>query len=295
MLGNAFGRCPYDCRFCSVKATEKVTAAEIRSRFHLQWQKYEPILDGPYHPLIYNEGNVTNPLEFPREQLDYILEFFRGDPRVQYVSLNSREHYATEDFLKRLQEKNYPFPVHFIFGLESFSPKTDRVLGKNVAGELGRFADKLLLFGGQHASHVRRGAYCFGLDVNLLFLPELYLEGGESRRQTEQVRQGIEQDVAQALTIAERGLPVLINIHPYHRVEALPFENAELGTLIESLPRLQSLVDQHNAQHPQDPVHIFIGIEGKGYGTKYWRQQMQYWGESITLYNETGSVRLKQG
>jgi len=75
----------------------------------------------------------------------------------------------------------------------------------------------------------------------------------------------------------------------------LPFENAELGTLIESLPRLQSLVDQHNAQHPQDPVHIFIGIEGKGYGTKYWRQQMQYWGESITLYNETGSVRLKQG
>ncbi len=294
MLGNIYGRCPYDCKFCGVKASERIAPAEVLNRFHQLWDRYQPLLGEPYHPLIYNEGNVTNPLEFPKELLDYILQFFRGDPRVRYVSLNSRERDANDELLRELREQKYPFPIHFIFGMESSSPRAQPVLGKKTVGELDRFVDKLLAWGDRNKANRNRRTYCFGLDVNLVFLPELYLEEGESRAgQEERVQQGIRQDVNYVLDVADRGIPIQINIHPYHRVDDLPFADADLGTLIGALPCLQSIVDLHNARHPAHPVHLFIGIEGKGYATHYWRMQAEIWDEYITAYNATGLVPVK--
>ena len=295
MLGNTYGRCSYDCRFCGAKAHESVTPAESARRFRFLWNKYEPLLGGPYHPVIYNEGNVTNPVEFPRELLDEILEFFRNDPRVRYVSLNSREHDATGTLLQQLRERDYPFPIHFIFGLESSSPSAERILGKNADPELTRFVDKLLVYDKPLHAGGKGCLRCFGLDVNLLFLPELYLEEGEPRGHADSIRRGMERDLARALSAGERGVPVQINIHPYHRVDALPFENADLSDLFNVLPQLQSIVDRHNEKHGQNPVHIFIGIEGKGYTTDYWREQTHRWGELIEVYNTTGHIRLNPG
>lgn len=287
MLGNLNGRCPFDCTFCGVKAEEVTAAGDAREHFREQWLQYRPLLDGPYHPIIYNEGNVTNHLEFPAELLAHILEFFRADERVQYIALNSREKYATEQLLSEFQRKHLPFPVHFVFGLESVSEKAHQMLGKNTRGELKRFARKLSRFNKRVPGG---GTYSFGLDVNLLFLPQLYTGAGTmSTARRGLLAAGLERDIEYVLDVTCDGPPVQINIHPYYQVEALPFTDAEVGDLVRILPQVQAKIVQSN-RNRSPPAHLFVGIEGKGYQTSYWQQQSEQWGAIIDIFNATGYV-----
>ena len=283
-LGNTQGRCSYNCRFCGVKSTHKTTKAESKQLFHNQWSRYQPMLDTTYHPTIYNKGNITNPAEFPRELLFYILNHFRKDERVAYVSLNSRERDADEELLRQLIQCNYPFRIHFIFGLESASSKSTQILGKDTTDELELFTQKISFFNRQTSRQPS-----FGLDVNLVFLPELYLHDGEQREgQDEAIQQGLEQDVRHILSLATPQVPIQINIHPYYHVAALPFAHADLKLLVSTLPRLQSIINTYNSQKNTDPIHLFIGNEGKGYTTEYWQKQLQDWGDIIEQYNTSG-------
>jgi len=92
-LGNSLGRCPYDCVFCNVKATRLVDPREALDRFETLWDQYRAVIDGPYHPVVYNQGNGTNPRELAPAVLDHVLEAFRGDSRVAFLSLNSRRRW----------------------------------------------------------------------------------------------------------------------------------------------------------------------------------------------------------
>lgn len=289
-LGNVLGLCPYDCSFCGVKTTERVTVAQVKRRFDELCAVYSGQIDGDYHPVIYNRGNVTNPREFPPELLSYVLERFRFDSRMVYISINSREMDATEEFLALLAGHHLSFPVHFIFGLESFSDRMPALMGKNTTGELGRFVDKLRPYNSAGRDLVDAGQYVFGLDVNLVCMPELYLPETQTRDGNERtILRGIESELALVLSECPREVPIQVNLHPYHRVESLPFDDLGLDVIFAALPRLQSRLDEYNRWNSGPPVHLFVGVEGPGYQTEFWRMQREKWGNLLAVFNETGN------
>jgi len=294
-MGNTLGLCPHDCKFCSVKTGDKVPVEEIVARFDELFVLYQERIDGPYHPVIYNAGNVTNAREFPRELLDHVLGKFSTDKRVSYVSLNSREQYMTHELLECLADKRLSYAIHFIIGVESFSEKAPRILGKNTAGELTRAVLKLKWFNRQYARQDAELSYVFGLDTNLVFLPELYIKEGRPREAGfDEIRLGLENDLARLLNVIDSDVPVEINIHPYCKVDALPYDDADLGTLVYMLPGLRDLVAEHNKIPGNRRTHLFVGVEGAGYSTEHQKRQIQKWKPYIDTFNQDNRVgRIK--
>ena len=290
-LGNTSGSCPYNCRFCGVKKSRKVTPSEAMQCFNNLYSAYAETIKGPYHPVIYNQGNVTSPREFSREVLEYVLDRFHGDPHVRYVSLNSRERDASTGVLDFLVNKHLSYPIHFILGLESFSPRMPSVFGKNTCGELERFVLKLQPYNKRHASGEIVNDYVFGLDVNLVFLPELYLDEGDCRDENiSRIREGMTQDLRRLLDHIDRDVPVEINIHPFYRVNALPYESADLIMLLRFLPRLQEIVEHHNQASPTRKTHLFVGVEGDGYNNEDPKEQIREWTGAIDEFNRSGRI-----
>ena len=116
--------------------------------------------------------------------------------------------------------------------------------------------------------------YVYGLDVGLVFLPELYLAVGESRAGKERrILRGIEDDVVRVLQCTQHMTPLEINVHPYHRVDALPYDDADLGVLLDAMPKLQAHVDDYNDSGDGWVTHLFIGVEGLGYTSGHWQAQ----------------------
>jgi len=285
-LGNERGSCPFNCTFCVVGKSAAVSSEENIRKFDKQYARYLKAINGPYHPVVYNKGNVTNPEEFSRTTLDYLLAVFSRDEGVAFVSLNSREKTATSEVLDYLNEKNLPYPIHFIVGIESFSKKTPAVLGKNTVGELDRFVEKLKAY--NRTSPSRK--YAFGLDVNLLFLPELYLDDADEReRNYAKIKAGIEYDVREVLRRSNPSVPIEINLHPFYRVETLPFQDADLGGFMKILPSLQKEVERHNADHGT-ATRLFVGVEGRGYENTQQARQVQRWKPFIDEFNSTTRI-----
>lgn len=285
-LGNEQGNCPFNCRFCVVGKSAKVSSEENISRFDKQYASYLKAVNGPYHPVVYNKGNATNPAEFSRTTLDHVLTAFSNDKRVAFVSLNSREKAATTEMLDNLNEKNLPYPIHFIVGIESFSKKTPVILGKNTVGELDRFVEKLKPYNRPSPSR----KYTFGLDVNLLFLPQFYLDDeDETEGNYAKIKAGIEYDVREVLRRSNPSVPIEINLHPFYRVETLSFQDADLGAFMKILPNLQKEVEHHNAEHGT-ATHLFVGVEGSGYENKRQARQVQIWKPFIDEFNSTGRI-----
>lgn len=259
-LGNERGDCSFGCRFCGVRRSIPVTSAQNVAAFDALHAEYSAEIDGAYHPAVFNRGNVTDPDAFSPSTLDHVLAVFERDPRVVFVSLNSRERTATSAVLDGLAGRKLPFPVHFIFGQESFNSSAARVLGKNTEGELERFVERLRPYNPQHDHGVRR-RYVFGLDVNLVFLPELYMEVGASRRGREaRIIDGLADDLRELLRRVDPLVPVEVNIHPYYEVESLPYEKADLFLLLRAVAPLRSLIDDHNRQSAARRVSLFLGV-----------------------------------
>lgn len=260
LLGNERkGGCPYRCTFCNVKNLPGNTPEENKSRFDAQYEAYKEMIGNePYHALIYNEGNATHREELSRTTLDLILETFNEDDAIKYVSINSREELATAEVLDYLAAKELKYPVHFILGQESFSERMPTVLGKNTNGSLENFVSKLRAYNQKTPQNNKD--YVFGLDVNLVFLPELYLEESEPREGNEdKIREGIKKDLRQLLQQVNPEVPIEINIHCYHKVSELPHENADYKTLLQIVPELQEMVEQHNRTKKGYETHIFLG------------------------------------
>ncbi|UCG58875.1 MAG: hypothetical protein JSU70_05045 [Phycisphaerales bacterium] len=289
-LGNTLGRCPHACTFCSVKTGKKVTFEEAVARFEELLASHCREIDGPYHPVIYNRGNVTNPREFPTELLDHVLNTFNADRRVSYVSLNSREQYMTSELLEYLVDKHLSYAIHFIIGIESFSDRAPRVLGKDTAGELDRAIQKLKPFNKEYGRQCTGRDYIFGLDVNLVFLPELYLGPSRRRQQASfgETGLGFEQDLAKLLEAIDPEVPTEINVHPYAKVDALPYDDVDLEVLVRMLPDLAHLVAEHNSALGAYETHLFVGVEGDGYSTERQRCQIHKWKSYIDEFNRAG-------
>ena len=94
-LGNELGPCPNNCTFCNVGHSIRVSSEANIQEFDRFHQQFLEVIDGPYHPLIYNQGNVTNEAEFSKQTLDHVLGVLSGDPRIRFVSMNSRERMAS--------------------------------------------------------------------------------------------------------------------------------------------------------------------------------------------------------
>lgn len=289
-LGNELGDCPFGCTFCSVGQSPQVTTAWNLEEFERQHEQYTKIVDGIYHPLIYNQGNVTNPPEFSRSTLLHILQVFARDSRVAFVSLNSRACHATRRLLEQILALELPYPVHFIFGVESTSPRAAAIFGKDTSGELGKFFEKLAPYNDPDRYRQPPLGYNFGLDLNLVFLPELYLELGEPRPGNEQkVVHGMHQELLRLLAALDSRVPAEINLHPYHRVEALKYGDLDLALFIEQLPAFQTAVDEHNRSHSGRPTHLFVGVEGSGFDSVTQRELVAEWKSKIDRFNRGDS------
>ena len=154
-----------------------------------------------------------------------------------------------------------PCPVHFIFGQESFAKNARQILGKDNQGELQRFIAKLRPYNAACNATRDPKHHVFGLDVNLVFLPELYLDPGEKRPgQEEKIAAGCTADVRQLLSLADPLVPMNINLHPFYPVESLPYEQADLFMLLRILPALQHRVDVHNQRPGSHPTQLFVGV-----------------------------------
>lgn len=290
-LGNTLGFCPFDCTFCNVKATRRVDSREARHRFDGLWKAFERVIDGSYHPVIYNQGNGTNPEELAPEVLDHVLETFRFDGRVVFLSLNSRERMASRAVLESLVNRRLPYPIHFIFGQETFSDDADAIIGKRVRGEFDRFVRRLAAYNRTRQARDLRAGYQFGMDVNLLFLPELYLRSGEGREGNEfKIGCGLRREVEILLARASPIVPIEINIHPYVRVEALPYQTAEPWVLVKALPEIAAVVERFNAKGDHRPVHVFVGIEEIRSEDGRATEESQEIAAAIDLFNQTGGV-----
>lgn len=288
-LGNELGDCPWACTFCNVGRSLKVTADWNIAEFDRQHAIHRGDIDGPYHPLIYNQGNVTNDLEFSFRSLNHVLTVLSADPLVTFVSLNSRERHAGPKFLQALVERQLPFPIHFILGVESFSSRAVTMLGKDTQGELARFIEKLKAFNDPRRFRQPPLGYNFGLDANLILLPDLYIEAGETRSSGQtKISEGFSSEVAQVLACMDESVPVEINIHPYHKVETLPFDDFDQSQLLTVVPRLQSLVEAYNEEHPARKTHIFVGVEGAGFEGLYPTGNDHILKDRIEEFNRSG-------
>ena len=291
-LGNEGGACPNGCKFCNVGRSPKVSAENNLREFDKQHESFLRLIDGPYHPLIYNQGNVTNKREFSRVTLEHVLNAFQGDSRVVFLSLNSRQRYVTSKFLEFIFRSNLSYPIHFILGVESFSPRANDLFGKNTSGELERFIEIIRPVNQQ--SHRHPGVdYKLGLDVNIVFLPEMYLSNGMKRADNKTIiSDGIRWELRQLLKRIDPFVPVEINLHPFYRVKNLPYEDMGLELLIEEIPALQAMVAEHNKTNSGRDTHLFVGVEGNGYEHSFYKKQLIEWKRAIKNFNFTGVLSI---
>jgi hypothetical protein len=260
-LGNERGDCPFQCTFCGVGRSPRVTSDENIALFDVLHSRHLAAIDGPYHAMIFNRGNVTDGGAFSSRTLDHVLNTFSRDSRVSYVSLNSRERTATPDVLDALSSRNLPYPIHFVLGQESFARSAPLILGKHNCGEMARFVAKLKRYNANFDPLAEHERYVFGLDVNLLFLPELYLGPGEARNgNMAGIAAGITRDLRQLLTLSDPLVPMEVNIHPYYEVESLPYQKADLSVLLRILPSLKRMIEDHNQSCHTCRTHLFVGI-----------------------------------
>lgn len=271
-------KCPFNCRFCNVNKLPLLKPINNIGTFIRQYKKYSKSIHEIYHPLIYNFGNATNPKELSKNTLDFILNTFDNDKLVKFVSINSRESFATPELLNYLVNKKLKFPIHFILGVETFSKNIIKILGKNTAGELEKFTKKLKLYNEKYAKKFNK-QYIFGLDVSLLFLPELYLRKNETRKNFQKIKEGIKSDLKQLLSVSEPSVPMEINIHPFCQVESLSYRDAPMNILIKMLPELQRIINGSGIK-----THLFVGVEGSGYK----KLLFQKWKKVINGFNQTG-------
>ena len=292
-LGNEGGACPYGCVFCDVGRSPKVSTEDNLQEFKRQHEEFLHLIEGPYHPLIYNQGNVTNRHEFSKNLLEFILKAFNGDPRVVFVSINSRQRFVTNELLAALVALELSFPIHFIFGIESFSQRSAEIFGKNTSGEFDRFIETLRPVN-QEAHHNPSANYKFGLDVNLVILPEMYLPEGTHRAGNEaKVVEGMRWEMEQLLSRIDPLVPVEINLHPFYRVDGLPYEDMDVDVFMQGLPALQAIVDEHNQSSCGRETHLFVGLEGRGYGSSLYQEQLSHWRRSVEIFNATGVLSFE--
>ena len=288
-LGNEGGDCKYCCTFCEIGKSNKVSSEYNITLFENLHKDYFEQTNGKInHPLIYNRGNVTDEKAFSRRTLKHILERFIHSSNITHLSINSREREVTEEFIEFILQMTLPYPIHFILGQESFSDKTYQIIGKNSQGEYERLVKKLIRFN-QKGFYPDNKSYNFGIDCNLLFLPELYIGESERLPNKKEIENGFVNDIEKALEFSSENLPMTLNLHPYYKVRSLPYDNADIEQFIEILPNITELVKTYNTT-AKFKTSIFIGFRGLKTGNEQIDKQMDKWNKYFDNFNEMNKI-----
>jgi hypothetical protein len=283
-LGNEGGNCSYNCTFCDIGKSSPVTSQYNIELFDHLYLQYKESVFGPNHPLIYNRGNITDTNAFSGKTLEHILKTFDSTENIQFLSINSREKEVTRELLTYIFKKKLKFPIHFIIGIESFSSNLPKTIGKSTQGELERLIKKLSAFNLLKPEYLN---YQFGIDVGLLFLPELYFDDKFTREyKSEEIKRGFLSDIEHILQLSDDLTPIEINIHPYYQIESLPFKNAEIEQLISFLPDIKKLINKYN-ENKKFKSHAFIGFRPTYTTDNKVNQVIDKWTAIIDSFNTT--------
>ncbi len=289
-LGNEGGNCKYQCTFCEIGKSNAVSSEYNIILFDNLFEDYlEKIVDKKNHPLIYNRGNITDERAFSSKTLTHLLTKFNNNQSITHLSLNSREKEVSSKFIEFVLEMDLSYPIHFILGQESFSSRTHQIIGKNSRGEYLRLNKKISQFNLKSYLTGNKN-YNFGIDINLLFLPELYIGETDRKEYNEEIDEGLIDDIEKALNNSTKEIPLTINIHPYYKVKTLPYENADIEQLIDLLPQIKYLVSKHNS----DRIHktsVFIGFRGIKTGHKITDLQIDNWSKVFNSFNEKNDLQ----
>lgn len=283
------GGCPFQCEGCGVKGEAKIVSAEenkarigqVVDQFALKLTEHKAgYSEQGYHLCIYNFGNVTDKKELSKDNFYFLLQRLSAlDPLPEYVSINSRGDFVDEELLSDIAAKQLPYRVHFILGVETFTERGQAIYGKkNIGMEADTMVATIQHYNKEHGTN-------FGMDINLVFLPEFYLAENDSRAGHEtEIQSGFSADVQRLLNYGDQGMPIRINLHPYYKSttgKALPYTGVDqqFGLFMQSVAGALTQLD-----HKQDIV-IFVGVEDSGYQTAGWKEQLAIWGGAIQRIN----------
>ena len=280
VIGNErIGGCPYSCIGCGVHEDAEISTSEenraiiseqiINLEYRIQNKKIKYTNQG-YHLSVYNYGNITNPEELSKENLNFLFDGISNMILLpKYVSLNSRGTYINKELLYFIKNKQLKYNVNFIIGVESMTEKGSRIYGKpGIKGEFKQLFDILSKFNDENKTN-------FGLDVGFVFLPEFYTD---NRKNIQVVKNGFENDLDEMVNCyVGKNVPIKITIHPFFKIPNLPFESTEnFMDIIKEVA--DNTANKINLINSTLPIHlcnsVFIGTLDAGYETEMWQNKL---------------------
>lgn len=280
-LSNEKG-CPHKCRGCGVHKDVRIVSRQTNRRtISEEITRLAKATTAPYHIIVYNSGNVASPEELSRENLNYLLELLdKLDPKPTMVSLNTRGLYITDELLDNISALNLSYRVNFNFGVETLTRRGMKIYGKPGIDE--ELHQAFTILRDYNQTHTKQ----FGLMINFVYLPEVYLE-------EDQPREGFVQEISSFVEdYVDKGVPIRINLHPFYQVDGLAYRDSSLDDLMKTIPEIQRILDSKNEAVAEQAmrVSLFIGVQDRGYETDGWKTQIQRWQPMIDRINRGENI-----
>ncbi len=283
------GGCPFKCKGCGVhNEIVIVKSKENREMTNLQIQRLseeikndkEKYLKG-HHICFYNNGNLLNPEEFSKDNLYYLLDLVNNlDILPSYISIETRGCFINEKLLNEINKKKLKYDIHFILGVETFIGD-QKIYGKK---DINKELNQVYSITNKINNLEDKNTINWGIDANFIFLPEFYTK---DRNNVDKIRNGFIEDVNYFLDcFTGKNTPTKINIHPFYKVDSLPFESVtkEFDLLFEALTIILELIKQKKYDKKIKP-DFFIGINDSGYENSKWKNILEKYDKKIKKFN----------
>lgn len=296
-LDNESG-CPFKCTGCGVWKDPIIVSSEENrhtiGRENSKLKKLRQEHASEYakhgsHVIVYNSGNVMNKRELSEENLRYLLTSLNQlEAMPSIVALNTRGLFVTHEVLDQLTSIRLGYRIDFNFGLETRTLRGKAIYGKpNIDGEF------TALFSTVRAYNEKNDAG-FGLMVNFVFLPESYLLAGEARENAkEKIHDGFVSEIKTFMEeYADHGVPLRLNLHPFYRVNGIPFADSNLDDFMSAATDVLHLLAQTNPGISEKRMRVsaFVGVQDNGYSSESWKNQIKFWQTRIDHLNWGGGL-----
>lgn len=260
--------CSFDCKECWVRdnftsVTSDFNKSDINENIKTLEKKvllneisYQ---EEWWHICIYNNWNVTNSKEMSSDNLWSLLkEIDKINPKPEYVSLNSRGWFIKDGLLEDIKEMNLWYDIQFILWIETINWRGEIFWEskKNMRNELLRSIKKVTNFNNCNETD-------FWLDINLLFLPEFYLNEWEDRESNkEKIINGFLLDLKELINMWTNNFHLKINLHPYYSTKEWNYKNADMYMFFDVLWKIESILNKKQLFLDKDhKITLFIWVE----------------------------------
>lgn len=271
------GSCPFyrrgECSHCDIGEGEGHAVSADHHARRLRWfmHHYRRELPEVRHLVLYNSGSILNPKELSPAALDSILDWANTLPRLQMLSLDTRELFVNKERLISLRERVRPqLALRLILGLESADDEVRLVyLNKRMPQQAIEQAVQALAHSGDN----------LGLWISLVF--------GAPGRRGEQAMEDLLLGVEYGLRLArDYKLPVDFNIHPFYpsqRSQLLHPDHprADLAQLAEALQAAEAVIDASGLT-----ASLFVGWQDEAHDQ---RQDLRLSERSLRAKDEVGA------